>query len=129
MTENPDAKRYKVLLAEDNLTNQKLFMRLLEKLGCYCMLAENGAIAVSLHHQHVFDVILMDIQMPEMSVLEATRHIREGNIRPDIPIIALTANAFAEDRAAALACGMNDFLSKPLRPDALHGALARYHPQ
>ena len=110
----------RILLAEDNKINQKLAMTILEKLG-YCVdLAENGLQAVTAANREAYSLILMDMQMPEMDGIEATRRIRAStgpNARS--PIIALTANAMRSDKEACRAAGMNDFLSKPFSRDAL----------
>ena len=114
-----------VLLAEDNTVNQRLATRLLEKMGHSVALATNGAEAVRVHGAGRFDVILMDVQMPEMNGFEATARIREHEKRTGehIPIIALTAHAIQGDRERCLAAGMDDYLSKPLNAGALAGKL------
>ena len=111
-----------ILIAEDNLVNQKLATLLLQKLGYKPQLASNGLEAVNNHKQAVFDLILMDVQMPEMDGLEATRNIRclEGK-QPFI--IAMTANAMQEDKEICLEAGMNDFISKPFKTEVLKEAL------
>jgi two-component system, sensor histidine kinase and response regulator len=105
-----------VLLAEDNVVNQKLATRLLEKMGHRVTLAVNGAEAVRLHAAKHFDLILMDVQMPQMNGFEATAWIREREMstRAHVPILALTAHAIQGDRERCLAAGMDDYLSKPL---------------
>jgi two-component system sensor histidine kinase/response regulator len=110
-----------VLLAEDNIVNQRLGTRLLEKMGHRVTLAANGADAVLAHAASPFDLILMDVQMPEMNGFEATGHIREHEQRTGqhVPIIALTAHAIQGDRDRCLAAGMDDYLSKPLNPSLL----------
>jgi two-component system, sensor histidine kinase and response regulator len=115
-----------VLLAEDNPVNQKIATLLLERLGHRVMVAENGESALSALANQQFDLVLMDMQMPEMGGLEATRLIRAGEkpgVRP-LPIIALTANAYAEDRAKCLEAGMNGFVTKPIRREELFAAIA-----
>jgi CheY-like chemotaxis protein len=110
----------RILLAEDNKINQKLAMTILSKLG-YCVdLAENGLEAVTAANRETYSLILMDMQMPEMDGMEATRRIR-ASTGPNAhrPIIALTANAMKSDKEACRAAGMNDFLSKPFSRDAL----------
>ena len=111
----------RVLLAEDNVVNQKLGTRLLEKMGHRVTLASNGAEAVRAHAGAGFDVILMDVQMPEMNGFEATGHIREHEQKTGehVPIIALTAHAIQGDRDCCLAAGMDDYLSKPLNASLL----------
>jgi signal transduction histidine kinase/DNA-binding response OmpR family regulator len=110
-----------VLLAEDNTVNQKLATRLLEKMGHRVTVAENGAEAVRAHAAGNFDLILMDVQMPEMNGFEATALIRdqEKRIGGHVPIVALTAHAIQGDRDRCLAAGMDDYLSKPLNANAL----------
>ncbi len=116
-----------LLLAEDNKINQKLAMALLARLGYTVDLAENGREAVTAASMKCYALILMDMQMPEMDGLEATRQIRllDGpNAR--IPIVALTANAMQADQDACRAAGMDDFLSKPINRDSLTACLARW---
>ena len=110
-------KSLKILLAEDNLVNQKLAVKLLEKQGWRVKVANNGKETVKLVERNGFDLVLMDVQMPEMDGLEATKLIREREkeTRKHIPIIALTANAFEEDRRKCLEVGMDDYTSKPIR--------------
>ncbi len=121
----------RVLLAEDNPVNQKLAVRLLQKLGVEVQVAVNGADALRALREADFDVVLMDCQMPEMDGYEATRRLRSvaGAVRnPDIPVIALTAHALATDRSKCLAAGMNDYLTKPISPTQLHQCLVRALP-
>ncbi len=110
-----------VLLAEDNAVNQKLASRLLEKMGHQVTVAANGEEAVRAHLTAAFDVILMDVQMPEMNGFEATARIREREeiTGEHVPIIALTAHAIQGDRERCLEAGMDDYLSKPLNSAAL----------
>lgn len=116
----------KILVAEDNLVNQKLTLKILSKLGFEAALAENGKVAVEMASQQQYDVILMDVQMPEIDGQEATRIIRESlPIQP--VIIAMTANAMKEDRDDCLNAGMNDFLSKPVKLEELVNMLATWH--
>ena len=114
----------RILLAEDNATNQKLALRLLSRLGYRADIAGNGLEALEALERQTYDVILMDVQMPEMDGLEATRQIvsrwSEGE-RPHI--IAMTANAMEGDREMCIAAGMNDYISKPIRPVTLIAAL------
>jgi two-component system, sensor histidine kinase and response regulator len=114
--EVPGKRRLDVLLAEDNLVNQKLATRLLEKMGHRVTLAADGSEAVRAHASGRFDLILMDVQMPEINGFEATAQIREREKRTGehVPIIALTAHAIQGDRDRCLAAGMDDYLSKPL---------------
>ncbi|WP_298236030.1 response regulator [uncultured Azohydromonas sp.] len=115
----------RVLLAEDNFVNQELSATLLRAAGLQVDVAADGELAVELALVHCFDLILMDMQMPRMDGLAAARAIRQQR-GPGVPIIAMTANAFAEDRAACLAAGMNDFLTKPVVPETLYETLWRW---
>ncbi len=110
---------YKVLIAEDNLVNQKIIKRLTEKLGMQPTLVDNGLAAVNSWQENHYDIILMDIQMPELDGLQATRRIRELETDRHIPIIAVTANAMHGDREKCLDAGMDDYLSKPVRLEDL----------
>jgi CheY-like chemotaxis protein len=105
-----------ILLAEDNPFNQALATAILGKLGYSYDTAENGEEVLNRLSEKVYDVILMDIQMPEMDGLEATRLIRGQQTNRQPVIIAMTANAMHEDREECLAAGMNDYLSKPIKP-------------
>jgi len=118
--------RLRVLLAEDNAVNQKLQRRLLEKLGHTVTIVENGKEAVSAADSEAFDLIILDVQMPEMDGLEAASIIRaRQNIRGHvIPIMALTAHAAAEDRERCRAAGMDAYVSKPLRMAGLETAIS-----
>ncbi len=114
----------KVLLVEDNLVNQKLAMKLLEKFNIDATLAQNGEEALQQLESNVFDLILMDCQMPIMDGYEATKIIRQRDIMT--PIAALTANASEEDKKMCLSCGMNDFLSKPYNIEKMAQLLQRW---
>ncbi len=109
-------KKFRLLLVEDNNINQKVAILTLKKLGYQADIASNGREALDAIAAHNYDLVLMDCIMPEMDGLEATRLLRStGGRAAKVPVIAMTANAFAEDRAACLAAGMNDYLSKPFR--------------
>jgi PAS domain S-box-containing protein len=116
----------RILLAEDNPINQKLAVRLLEKHGHRITLANNGQEAVELLANGEFDLVLMDMQMPEMDGIEATQHIRSREIDSGehIPIIAMTANVMPEDRHRCLEAGMDGYVSKPINTEALFAAIA-----
>jgi signal transduction histidine kinase/ActR/RegA family two-component response regulator len=110
-----------ILVAEDNTVNQKIALRMLEKRGHRVTLALNGREAVALVRDRAFDIVLMDVQMPVMDGLEATRLIREFNA--GLPIVAMTAHAMDGDRERCLDAGMNGYTSKPIRPDELFAAI------
>jgi CheY-like chemotaxis protein len=120
-------KRYplRILLAEDNQVNQKLALRMLEQMGYRADIASNGLEAVESIERQTYDVILMDVQMPDVDGLDATRLIRRlaGIAQPHI--IAMTANAMEGDREICLAAGMNDYISKPIRVIELVQALMK----
>jgi len=117
----------RVLLVEDNRTNQLLARRILEKLGCTVVLAENGREALDAFDAQSFDVVLMDGQMPEMDGFEATEEIRrrEQTTGAHVPILALTAHAMVGDRERFLATGMDDYVPKPFTPGQLVDAINR----
>src|ERR1035441_2497808 len=120
----PPARSLRVLLAEDQLVNQRVAQRMLEKLGHEVTLANNGKEAVAQWKPGLFDLILMDIQMPEMDGFEATAAIRAQ--AGDTPIIALTAHAMEGDRERCLRHGMDGYLQKPIQSKDLATMLARY---
>ncbi|MEA2828938.1 MAG: two-component system, sensor histidine kinase [Actinomycetota bacterium] len=118
-----------ILLTEDNATNQQLAQLMLAKLGYRCDVAGNGVEALEALRRQPYDLVLMDVQMPEMDGLEATRRIRSDWPPAEQPrIVAMTANAVAGDREVCLAAGMDDYLSKPIRMPELVGALERSRP-
>jgi len=115
-----------LLLAEDNVVNQHLATRLLEKMGHSVVLAQNGLEAMSQHASGEFDAVLMDVQMPEMDGFQATKAIRDREKAmgtPRLPIIALTAHAMAGDREKCMQAGMDHYLSKPLKAQELQDLL------
>jgi CheY-like chemotaxis protein len=116
----------RILLAEDNAINQKVALRTLERLGYRADLAANGLEAIAALDRQAYDVVLMDMQMPEMDGLEATRHLRAHLPAARQPwIIAMTANAMQGDREICLSAGMDDYVSKPVRTEDLVAALER----
>jgi two-component system sensor histidine kinase/response regulator len=127
--------RLKILLAEDNLVNQKLVVKMLEKRGHRVVVAPNGRKAVDAFKAEYFDLILMDVQMPEMDGLEATARIREReaelatrDLQPgthNIPIIALTAHAMKGDREKCIGAGMDDYVTKPIKADELFAVIEK----
>ncbi|MBX3443537.1 MAG: PAS domain-containing protein [Planctomyces sp.] len=126
----PPLRPLKMLLAEDSLANQKLAKGLLTRWGHDLMIVNNGMEAIAAVKRHTFDVVLMDVQMPELDGLEATRHIREweqstGEHRP---IIAMTAHAMKGDKERCLESGMDAYCSKPIRPNELHLAILQVLP-
>ena len=116
----------RILVAEDNSVNQILIKALLDEMGHFCDIVSNGLEAVEQVQRLPYDLVLMDIQMPEMDGEAATRAIREldGGVA-SIPIVAMTANAMVEDRAAYLSTGMNDYVSKPVNSRMLQAAIMR----
>jgi two-component system sensor histidine kinase/response regulator len=120
-----DRRHLRILLAEDNEVNQLLTVRLLEKRGHTVVVAETGKAALSALEKQIFDIVLMDVQMPEMDGLKATIAIREGEKMSGnhIPIIAMTAHAMASDKENCLEAGMDGYLSKPLQAKDLFAAV------
>ena len=116
----------RLLLAEDDAINREVELVLLEDIGWRIDIAEDGQQALDLAAVNDYQLILMDMQMPVMNGLEATRAIRKLPSRQEVPIVAMTANAFQEDREACLEAGMNDFLSKPVAPEKLFEVLLKW---
>jgi two-component system, sensor histidine kinase and response regulator len=121
----------RVLIVEDNVVNQKVAVRLLEKQGCRVDVAANGREAVNALAQLAYDVVLMDCQMPEMDGFAATAAIRhrEASTGQHVPIVAMTANAMQGDRERCLAAGMDGYLVKPVKADQLYAAIAQFGPR
>jgi len=118
-------RKLSILIAEDNAVNQKLAVAMVERLGHRATLASNGNEAVEKWKAGKFDLVLMDVQMPEADGFEATRRIRSMENDTRTPIIAMTAHAMTGDRDRCLEAGMDDYVSKPVRKEALHAAIAR----
>lgn len=121
----------RVLLAEDSPTNQMALRLMLEKEGHAVRVVENGRLALEALRRDRFDLVLMDVQMPELDGVEATRLIRQecgGAFDARIPVIAVTAYAMLGDREKFLAAGMNDYLAKPVQWQELRTVLARWQP-
>ena len=115
----------RVLVAEDNRVNQLLIRRLLEKLGCEVIVVEDGLAAVECVGRDAPDIVLMDLHMPELDGIEATRRIRQSDEHAAIPIVALTAEEVRETRDECREAGMNDYIAKPIEQDQLVRVLAR----
>jgi PAS domain S-box-containing protein len=128
LTDSRIRARPRVLLAEDNLVNCKVAVRMLEKIGCLVDVATNGREALAAIERQRYALVLMDCQMPEMDGLEATRRLRaaEASSGGHLPVIALTANAMAGDAERCYAAGMDDYLTKPIGTAGLKRALARW---
>lgn len=121
----PDKPQRKVLLVEDNPINQKVALRILAQHGFKADTAMNGQEALDAFEKQFYDIVLMDVQMPSMDGVVATRHLRI-KYGPDKPyIIAVTANVTDEDRRNCFEAGMNDFVTKPIRPDILLKAMIK----
>ena len=122
----PPAKM-RILVVEDNKINQMVILRMLKNLGHATDVADDGDTAVLQVQSAAYDLVLMDVQMPGIDGMEATRRIRTlPGASSRVPIVALTASATTEDRNACLASGMSDYISKPLHPDALQRLLERW---
>jgi CheY-like chemotaxis protein len=126
-TERPLADEFplSVLLAEDNPVNQKVATRFLERLGYRSDCVVNGLEALEALNSRHYDLVLMDLQMPEMDGLEASRHIRKMRLERQPKIIALTANAMQGDRDLCLSAGMDDYVTKPVKIHEIAAAIRR----
>jgi len=125
---SPEQGRARILLVEDNPVNQLVAKGMLAKLGCQVQLATQGAEALAWLEQEDFDLVLMDCNMPVMDGYEASRRIRQSGRWPDLPIVALTANAMPEERERCRAAGMNDYLAKPFRREELLALVEHWVP-
>jgi PAS domain S-box-containing protein len=121
-------RNFRVLIAEDNPINQKIALRVLEKMGLSAEAVANGQEVLEAHRSIPYDLILMDCQMPELDGYETTRVIRASKSLPrtEIPIIAMTANAISGDKEQCISAGMNDYVSKPVKNDELFAVLSRW---
>ena len=130
--QNSSGKRIhglRILLAEDNITNQQVALGILKKFGLNADIVANGAEALTALEKLAYDLVLMDVQMPEMDGFEASRRIRDPQsavLNHNVPIIAMTANALQGDRERCLRAGMNDYVSKPINPQVLIETLERW---
>ena len=117
----------RVLVVEDNIINQRIAARLLQNLGCTVDVVANGREAVEMIGSIPYDLVLMDVQMPEMDGFAATAEVRRGHgPQTSLPIVAMTANAMAGDRERCLEAGMNDYVSKPVHPEDLQRVLYQW---
>jgi two-component system, sensor histidine kinase and response regulator len=128
LTQSAAQRRFggEVLLVEDNFVNQKVAVKFLERLGCTVQVASNGAEGIAAYRKQRFDMILMDVQMPVMDGMTATRMIRALETDKHVPIIALTANAMSGDRERCEAAGMDGYLTKPIEVERLRSLLEKF---
>jgi CheY-like chemotaxis protein len=127
-TDNHELEQFnhlRVLLAEDNAINQKVAQQMLKKLGCVADVAQNGRETLHMMSEKEYDLVFMDVQMPEVDGLEATRLIRVNSDISQPYIVAMTANVMQEDREICRTAGMDDFVAKPVRLDEVSKALRR----
>ncbi len=125
-TGQSDQRSFRILVAEDNLVNQKVILSFLVSAGHTVDCVDEGRKAVEAVNSQPYDLVIMDIHMPKMDGITATKLIREqGGVGATIPIIAVTAKAMVGDRETYIGAGMNDFVSKPINTAELHEAIAR----
>ncbi|MYM87508.1 response regulator [Rugamonas sp. FT82W] len=122
-------KMARILLVEDNIFNQQIAREMLEEVGAAVCIASNGVEALELLRQTQFDCVLMDLQMPQMDGLEATRRIRADPQLAQLPVLAMTATATIDTRARCIEAGMNDFISKPIQPSLMRQTIANWLPR
>ena len=123
---SPQSFTGRILVVEDDKVNQRVITLMLERLGLECLVVGDGLTALTVLAQGNWDLVFMDCQLPDIDGFETTRRARQLPAGSTVHIIALTANVRAEDRAACLAAGMDEFLSKPIRSEALRNVLARW---
>ena len=116
----------RILMADDEPIHQEITRGLLEDVGLLVDAADDGAEALRMARENKYSLILMDMQMPKMSGVDASLNIRKLPARADVPIVAMTANAFTEDREKCLAAGMNDFITKPVDPEVMFRVVYRW---
>lgn len=126
-TNHSDLSKVRILAAEDNSVNRFVLVKMLKKWNIEPTVVSDGALALAAFEQNEFDIIFLDLQMPIMDGLEASRKIREKN--REIPIIALTAAVLQENRNEASAAGMNDFIEKPFQSEDLREMIFKYVPE
>jgi signal transduction histidine kinase/HPt (histidine-containing phosphotransfer) domain-containing protein/BarA-like signal transduction histidine kinase len=125
----PSQTNFRILLAEDNITNQQVALGILRKLGLRADVVADGRAALAALQNIPYDLVLMDVQMPEMDGMQATRAIRlagKGTLNPNIPIVAMTAHAMQGDREKCIAAGMDDYIAKPVTPSGLSALMNRW---
>ena len=128
-TPNQSTRQLRILIAEDNAVNQQVIVAVLTRAGHQIVVANDGSEALALLDQgEVFDLVLMDVEMPRLDGLMTTRRIRERAALARLPIVGLTAHAANSDRERRLAAGMNDYLSKPVSVRDLRAAIERWCP-
>jgi hypothetical protein len=117
---------HRILLAEDEPINREITLMMLDDVGLHTDIAEDGVQAVELVARNTYDLILMDMQMPNLDGVDATLEIRKLPNGGKVPILAMTANAFSDDKARCFKAGMNDFITKPTTPEVLFATLLKW---